>query len=245
MKQGKNEEDKVYSSARDTIEAFEFNAQVADVFENMIERSVPGYSLLLDMIGVLTERYAQPGSNSYDLGCSLGASTLRIRQNLPQDCKVIGIDNSAAMVERCRHNIKRDHSQATAEIRQENIQETNIENATVIVMNFTLQFIADEDRPALLKKILDGLNKGGILILSEKVKFEDTNRQKLMTELHHEFKKFQGYSDLEIAQKRTSLEDVLVPNTMATHIKRLQEAGFTTVELCVRCLNFVAFLAIK
>jgi tRNA (cmo5U34)-methyltransferase len=245
VKQGKNEEDKVYSSARDTIEAFEFNAQVADVFENMIERSVPGYSLLLDMIGVLTERYAQPGSNSYDLGCSLGASTLRIRQNLPQDCKVIGIDNSAAMVERCRHNIKRDHSQATAEIRQENIQETNIENATVIVMNFTLQFIADEDRPALLKKILDGLNKGGILILSEKVKFEDTNRQKLMTELHHEFKKFQGYSDLEIAQKRTSLEDVLVPNTMATHIKRLQEAGFTTVELCVRCLNFVAFLAIK
>ena len=245
MKQGKSKEDKVYSSARDTVEAFEFNAQVADVFENMIERSVPGYSLLLDMIGVLTESYAQEGSNSYDLGCSLGASTLRIRQNLPDDCKVIGIDNSAAMVERCVHNMQRDHSRAAVEIRQENLQETIIENASVVVMNFTLQFIADDDRPALLKKIWGGLNEGGILILSEKVRFEDADRQGLMTELHHEFKKFQGYSDLEIAQKRTSLENVLVPNTVATHSERLSDAGFGTVELCVRCLNFVALLAIK
>jgi tRNA (cmo5U34)-methyltransferase len=241
----KKKTDTVYSQQQDNIDGFQFNAQVADVFENMIQRSVPGYALLLDMIAVLTEKYAQPGTNCYDLGCSLGACTIRIRQNLPQDCTVIGIDNSAAMVERCRQIMERDHSQASVDIRLENLQETVIENASLVVMNFTLQFIPDEDRAAILKQIVGGLNKGGILILSEKVSFDDTGRQNLMTELHHEFKRHQGYSDLEIAQKRTSLENVLVSNTMKEHTDRLKEAGFTTVELCVRCLNFVAFIAIK
>lgn len=237
--------DTVYSSYQDPVEGFEFNAQVADVFENMIERSVPGYSLLLDMIGVLTQRYAQPGTNCYDLGCSLGASTLKIRQNLPRDGHVIGIDNSAAMVDRCRHNIERDHSQASVEIRRENLQETLIENASVVVMNFTMQFVPDEEREKLLEQISAGLNKGGILVLSEKVRFADENRQDLMTDLHHEFKSFQGYSDLEIAQKRSSLENVLIPNTMEQHIQRMTHVGFSAVELCFRCLNFVAFLAVK
>jgi tRNA (cmo5U34)-methyltransferase len=241
----KKKTDTVYSQQQDNIDGFQFNARVADVFENMIERSVPGYGLLLDMIAVLTEKYAQPGTNCYDLGCSLGASTLRIRQNLPQNCTVIGIDNSAAMVERCKQNMERDHSQATVDIRLENLQETVIENASVVVMNFTLQFVPDEDRAAILKQIVGGLNKGGILILSEKVSFVESQRQNLMTELHHEFKKHQGYSDLEIAQKRTSLENVLISNTQDEHVNRLKEAGFTTAELCVRCLNFVAFIAIK
>ena len=241
----KKKTDTVYSQQQDNIDGFQFNARVADVFENMIERSVPGYGLLLDMIAVLTEKYAQPGTNCYDLGCSLGASTLRIRQNLPQNCTVIGVDNSAAMVERCKQNMERDHSQATVDIRLENLQETVIENASVVVMNFTLQFVPDEDRTAILKQIVGGLNKGGILILSEKVSFVESQRQNLMTELHHEFKKHQGYSDLEIAQKRTSLENVLISNTMDEHVSRLKEAGFTTIELCVRCLNFVAFIAIK
>lgn len=241
----KKKKDTVYSTRQDHVDEFQFDAQVADVFENMIQRSVPGYGLLLDMIAVLTEKYAQQGSNCYDLGCSLGASTLRIRQNLPQDCTVIGVDNSAAMVERCKQNLARDHSQAAVDIRLEDLQDTLIENASVVVMNFTLQFIPDEDRPAILKQIVDGLNKGGILILCEKISFEDPQRQALMTDLHHEFKRHQGYSDLEIAQKRSSLENVLITNTMNEHIARLKDAGFSTTEVCVRCLNFVAFIAIK
>ncbi|MCZ6501536.1 MAG: carboxy-S-adenosyl-L-methionine synthase CmoA, partial [Gammaproteobacteria bacterium] len=118
-------------------------------------------------------------------------------------------------------------------------------NASLVVMNFTLQFIADEKRPTILKRIADGMNMGGVLILSEKIKFEDVARQELMAELHHEFKKHHAYSDLEIAQKRASLENVLVPNTAAEHIERLKTAGFSTVELMARCLNFVSFLAIK
>jgi len=241
----KNQKDTVYSQPLEKIGEFRFDGQVADVFENMIQRSVPGYSLLLEMIGVLTNRYAQPATNCYDLGCSLGASTLKIRQNLPADCTVIGIDNSEAMVSRCRHNMQRDHSQAIATIRLENIEDSAIENASVVVMNFTLQFIADDKRADILKRIAKGLRPGGILILAEKIHFENASRQQLMTDLHNDFKTYQGYSDLEIAQKRTSLENVLIPNSIDQHIARLKGAGFSTTELCVRCLNFAAFLAIK
>jgi tRNA (cmo5U34)-methyltransferase len=237
--------DTVFSTPLKQIGGFEFNARVADVFENMIQRSVPGYALLLEMIGILAGRYAQAGTNCYDLGCSLGASTLSIRQNLPGDCVVIGIDNSAAMVEKCRSNMQRDHSQASVEIRQEDIRDSEIKNASLVAMNFTLQFVADKDRPDILKRIAYGINTGGVLILSEKIKSENSDRQELMTGLHHEFKKHHGYSDLEIAQKRASLENVLVPNTLSEHIDRLHTAGFSTVETYMRCLNFTSILAIK
>ncbi len=237
--------DTVYAQPQAIIEAFTFDGQVADVFENMINRSVPGYQLILDMIGLLTEKYAQPHSNCYDLGCSLGASTLKIRQHLPATCHVIGVDNSSAMVERCRTNIARDHSQASVEIREEAMQITQIHNASIVVLNFTLQFIKDEQRTDLLKRIASSMLPGGAMILSEKLRFEDSNMQQQMTELHHNFKKYQGYSDLEIAQKRAALENVLVPNTEQEHLERLTESGFSSVQMVMRCLNFATFLAIK
>ena len=157
--------DTVYAQPQAIIEAFTFDGQVADVFENMINRSVPGYQLILDMIGLLTEKYAQPQSNCYDLGCSLGASTLKIRQHLPATCHVIGVDNSSAMVERCRTNIARDPSQASVEIREEAMQTTQIHNASIVVLNFTLQFIKDEQRTDLLKRIASSMLPGGAMIL--------------------------------------------------------------------------------
>ncbi|MDP4911393.1 MAG: carboxy-S-adenosyl-L-methionine synthase CmoA [Pseudomonadales bacterium] len=237
--------DTVYAQPLASIQAFAFDGQVADVFENMINRSVPGYALLLDLIGQLTEKYAQPDSNCYDLGCSLGASTLKIRQHLPASCHVIGVDTSPAMVERCRTNMARDHSQASVEIRQEAMQHTSITNASVVVLNFTLQFIPDEQRADLLAKLARNMLPGGALILSEKIRFEDTSTQAHMTELHHDFKKYHGYSDLEIAQKRAALEHVLIPNTEQQHLQRLTDAGLQAAQVYLRCFNFASFLAIK
>ncbi|MDP4599485.1 MAG: carboxy-S-adenosyl-L-methionine synthase CmoA [Pseudomonadales bacterium] len=237
--------DTVYAQPLASIQAFAFDGQVADVFENMINRSVPGYALLLDLIGQLTEKYAQPDSNCYDLGCSLGASTLKIRQHLPASCHVIGVDTSPAMVERCRTNMARDHSQASVEIRQEAMQHTSITNASVVVLNFTLQFIPDEQRADLLAKLARNMLPGGALILSEKIRFEDTDTQAHMTELHHDFKKYHGYSDLEIAQKRAALEHVLIPNTEQQHLQRLTDAGLQAAQVYLRCFNFASFLAIK
>ncbi|MBV1878177.1 MAG: carboxy-S-adenosyl-L-methionine synthase CmoA [Pseudomonadales bacterium] len=237
--------DTVYSQPITQVNRFRFDATVADVFENMINRSVPGYPLILDLIGVLTEKYAMADTNCYDLGCSLGAATLRIRQHLPQSCHLFGIDNSAAMVERCRANMARDHSQASVAIIEQSLQQTKIENASIVVINFTLQFIPDAERQAVLQRIATGINPGGILILAEKISFNNIEKQDLMTDLHHEFKKYQGYSDLEIAQKRAALENVLVPNSEQEHLQRLRQAGFAESQLISRCLNFAAFLAIK
>ena len=237
--------DQVYAQQREHIDAFRFDASVADVFQDMISRSVPGYALVLQLIGVLTERYAQPGSFCYDLGCSLGASTLQLRRHAPADCRIIGVDNSEAMVERCRSNIERDHSAALCDIRLEDLRETRFEPSSVILLNFTLQFLPDGERPALLKKLHDALLPGGILLLAEKLCFDDKDRQALMTDLHHNFKRHQGYTDLEISQKRAALENVLIPNSFDTHVQRLHEAGFTTVESVARCLNFEAILAIR
>jgi len=237
--------DRIYAEQVENIDGFRFDAVVADVFENMITRSVPGYSLMLDMIGVLADRFAQPNTQCYDLGCSLGAATLKLRQHLPASCHLIGVDTSAAMVERCQANVARDRSQASVEIHQQSVQDTRIENASIVVMNFTLQFIPEAERIQTLKCIADGLVPGGILILAEKLHFEDANEQAQMVDLHHEFKRAQGYSDLEIAQKRASLENVLIPNTEAEHIDRLLAAGFESARLYVRCFNFVSLLAIK
>lgn len=237
--------DTVYASTLSSVGAFKFDESVADVFADMIERSVPGYGLVLQLIGLLAERYVQENTNVYDLGCSLGASTLQMRRHIPASCHAVGIDNSAAMVERCRSNISRDHSAATCEILEQDIRETAFSNASMIVLNFTLQFIEDAERLSILTKMYEGLNDGGIILLAEKVQFDDENKQALMTDLHHDFKKLQGYSDLEIAQKRAAIENVLIPNSEETHVTRLKQAGFSTVIRCMHCLNFSAFLGIK
>ena len=228
-----------------SIEAFRFDQSVADVFQDMIERSVPGYGLVLQLIGVLAEKYGQQDTRAYDLGCSLGASTLQLRRHLPDGCHVIGVDNSEAMVSRCKANLSRDNSAATYEILLEDLRETNIQNASIVILNFTLQFVPDEQRKNILTHIYEGLNSGGILLLAEKVKFEDPAEQALMTTLHHDFKKQHGYSHLEISQKRAALENVLLPNTEKQHRQRMRDAGFSVVEQCMRCLNFSTFLGIK
>ncbi|MCB1692386.1 MAG: carboxy-S-adenosyl-L-methionine synthase CmoA [Pseudomonadales bacterium] len=236
--------DTVYAAPR-RIEAFEFDERVADVFENMIRRSVPGYALVLELLGVITEQYGRPRTNCYDLGCSLGASTLVMRRHLPASCRVIGVDNSPAMADRCRANVARDHSAADVEIRCEAMQDTTIDNASVVAMNFTLQFIPPAERYDMLARIARGMVPGGALVLSEKVCFDDNETQHAMTDLHHRFKRHQGYSDLEIAQKRAALENVLVPETAAAHIDRLHAAGFSEVHEIERCLSFSSFLAIR
>ncbi|HKI73801.1 MAG TPA: carboxy-S-adenosyl-L-methionine synthase CmoA [Pseudomonadales bacterium] len=237
--------DTVYAHPRDTIEAFRFDGRVADVFENMISRSVPGYAFTLELAGLVAAQYGMEGTRCYDLGCSLGASTLVVRRHLPASCHLTGIDNSPAMVERCRAIVSRDHSEAPTEILEQDIRDTHVTNASVVVMNYTLQFIPPHERLELLARIAAGMVTGGALLLSEKIRFEDNTRQSFMTDLHHEFKRSQGYSDLEIAQKRAALENVLVPDTEAEHLDRMRDAGFRTAQVVSRCINFSSILAIR
>ncbi len=238
--------DRIYSKSLANIADFRFNAQVADVFTDMIERSVPGYRSIITMIETLTEHYAQPGSTLYDLGCSLGGATLSMRRGVAADgCRIVAVDNSEAMVERCRKQIERDHHAVPVELVCDDLRNVAISDASVVVLNFTLQFIPPAERLDLLKRVCAGMRAGGVLILSEKVVFADAHLNALLTDIHHDFKRAHGYSDLEISQKRNALENVLVPETTAAHRERLTAAGFSSSDVWFQCFNFMSMLAVK
>jgi tRNA (cmo5U34)-methyltransferase len=240
------EADRVYAKPLGEVHTFRFDERVAACFPDMISRSVPGYETIVEMTGVMAARYAQPKTHLYDLGCSLGASLLSMRQHLKSDdVKLVGIDNSAAMIDRCRHIVALDQSSTAVELVLDDMQSTTLENASVVVLNFTLQFIAIDERESLLQKIFAALAPGGILILSEKIRFPDEHLNELNTDLHHEFKRGNGYSDLEIAQKRTSLENFLRPETLSTHTSRLKSIGFKNVDVWFQCFNFASLVAVK
>ncbi|TBW56856.1 carboxy-S-adenosyl-L-methionine synthase CmoA [Marinobacter halodurans] len=240
------EADRIYTDTTSEGGDFRFDAAVARVFPDMIRRSVPGYTTLIPMIGIITARFAQDGTRCYDLGCSLGASTLAMRHGVgDRDCQVIGIDNSPDMIERGRHFVALDDHPALVELRCEDILDTQLENASVTTLNFTLQFIEPGQRPELLSRIARATQPGGALILSEKIRFEMDWEQTLQTDLHHDFKRANGYSDLEISRKRSAIEQVLIPETIGTHRERLLDAGFDRVTLWYQSFNFVSLLALK
>lgn len=237
--------DELFASPLEAVQRFRFDEHVARVFEDMIGRSVPGYDLTLRMIGVIAAHFVRPDSHCYDLGCSLGAATLAMRHNVPDNCRIFAIDNSTAMVDRCRKNIARDNATAPVTLICGDIEDLSIQNASMITFNFTLQFIPADKRLPLLEGIYRGLQPGGALLLSEKIALPGDNEQQLFESLHHDFKRAMGYSELEVAQKRAALDKVLLPDTVDTHKERLHKAGFREVYTWFQCFNFASWLAIK
>ena len=225
---------------------FAFDETVAKVFPDMIRRSVPGYETIIALTGLLAEQYVQPNSQCYDLGCSLGAATLAMRSRIQHpDCRIIAVDNAEAMTRRCQQHVCEAGEGIAVEVICADIQDVVIRNASVVVLNFTLQFIQPAARLGLLQDIYKGMHPGGVLLLSEKIVFANAAEQQRMEALHVAFKKANGYSDLEISQKRSALENVLIPDTLEQHQERLHSAGFNSVDVWFRCMNFVSLLAIK
>lgn len=237
--------DTLYAHPHEAVGAFQFDESVVAVFPDMIQRSVPGYQTILTGIGELTSQFAQPSTTLYDLGCSLGAATLTMRRKAPEGCRIVAVDNAQAMIDRAREHIQGFHSDIAVTLLCEDMAQVEIENASVVVINFTLQFIEPEARQALINHIYAGLKPGGILILSEKIQFENPKCQTAIEHLHLQFKRANGYSELEIGQKRASLENVLISDSEKTHLARLTEAGFQAASIWFQAYNFASFLAIK
>ena len=240
--------DRIYATDQDDDEPFRFNKSVADVFPDMLRRSIPGYAASIEAIGSLAARYVTEGSVCYDLGCSLGAATVAMRQGIrAPDCRIIAVDNAPAMLERCKEIIAAEDQQSATliETRLANIQDTDISNASMVVMNYTLQFLEVNTRNAIITRIFDGLLPGGLFLLSEKVIDEDPHMEELLVDLHHEHKRRNDYSQLEVGRKRAALENVLVPETVTAHRQRLTAAGFAHTAVWLRYFNFVSIVAIK
>lgn len=240
--------DRLFSDLRSDLETFVFDERVAVVFSDMVRRSVPGYATAVAMSGALAGRFAQPDSRLYDLGCSLGATTLAMRKHLSDNsCTIIGIDNSAAMIEGARQAFTTSSTDedVTVEFYCDDIRDFEISNASVVAINYTLQFIPPQERDTLLKRIYRGMRSGGVLILSEKVIDADQHVSDRMNALYLDFKRANGYSELEISRKRTALENVLLPETEQQHLQRLQQSGFVDVTRWFQCLNFSSWIAWK
>lgn len=237
--------DSIYAAEQE-VKDFTFDANVVEVFPDMIQRSVPGYATMVSTMGKLAGQFAQSNSNLYDLGCSLGAVTLSMRRNInKENCHIIAIDNSAPMVERCKIHLKGFKSDVPVSVQLGDINDINIENASVVAMNFTLQFIPQDQRQAVLEKIYAGLKPGGVLLLSEKIKGENDIKDNLLIDLHHDFKRQNGYSELEISQKRTAIENIMRTDALSTHIERLETVGFSNTQVWYQCFNFCSMVAIK
>lgn len=238
-------EDRLFSVSLEKISDFVFDDKVVRVFRDMISRSVPGYGTLLSMLPVMVRHFVQPDSRIYDLGCSLGAGSLAVRHSVPcDDVVIVAVDNSPDMVASCRELMQQDHGSAPVDLQCADVRDVDIANASLVMMNFTLQFIDPAHRDAMLAKIHAGLNPGGALILSEKIHLPGGDGE-LMVELHEAFKRANGYSDLEISQKRSALENVLITETQEQHMARLKAAGFSRVMPWFQCFNFVSLVAVK
>ncbi|QWF70211.1 carboxy-S-adenosyl-L-methionine synthase CmoA [Methylomonas paludis] len=238
--------DQLYAQPLGQIAAFNFDDPVVNVFPDMIQRSVPGYQAIISAIGLLAGRFCQEHSTCYDLGCSLGAASLAMQHQIQaQDFRIVAVDNSPAMIERLANNLQLTRTDNKIDLVCADIREVAISQASVVVLNFTLQFIPIDDRAALLSRIYQGLLPGGILILSEKLAFADPRQQVLQADMHHLFKQAQGYSTLEISQKRSALENVLVPESFEVHQNRLLKAGFSSAEIWFQYFNFASMIALK
>ncbi len=238
--------DQIYSQQDAAAGSFEFNAAVADVFPDMLKRSIPGYGATISAIGQLAARYVRPGTRCYDLGCSLGAATLAMRSNIvAKDCEIMAVDTSTAMTERCSALIDEDASLTPCTVLAADARHIEISNSSMVVMNYTLQFLPVDERLAMIRKIYDGMIEGGVFVLSEKVADDDPAVESLLTDLHHAFKKANAYSDLEISRKRTALENVLIPETTDCHLRRLGDAGFSHRSVWLKHFNFASILAIR
>jgi len=236
--------DDLFARPRERTEPFRFDASIAHVFPDMVGRSVPCYGELVELTGLLGARFLRRHTRVYDLGCSLGAATFSLlAQANCSEVEMIAVDKAPAMTSGLAERLRDRDPAARVMVVCADLGSVRIERASLVTMNLTLQFIPPDERLGLLSRIRAGLSRGGALILSEKLCAQDPGEQALFTAVHEDFKRANGYSELEISQKRAALERVLIPDTREQHLARLRSAGFTQVVQWFQCLNFASFVA--
>ncbi len=236
-----DQRDQLFNQAYEKVSSFAFDEQVVSVFADMIKRSVPGYDTILKGIAMYAMRFAQFNTNVYDLGASLGAVSLTIdRAVTDKQLTIHAIDNSPAMMAQFEKILIQQNTHNQLQPHLADLTTVPIKNASIVVSNFTLQFLPPGSRRNVCENIYQGLNEGGVFILSEKI---ESSAQ--MIDFYHGYKKINGYSNLEIAQKRQALEDALRPDSLEKWQQRLKEVGFYTVEVWFRAFNFVSLVAFK
>jgi tRNA (cmo5U34)-methyltransferase len=225
---------------------FRFDATVAQVFDDMVVRSVPLYLEFQRMITEIANDYAQPQSTLYDLGCSTGTTLISLNAFLDESVGFVGIDESPEMLETCRKNLSDNHVTRNVELITANLnKQVEIRNASVVVLCLTLQFIRPINRLKLLQSVQKQINPGGCIILVEKILGESSVFNRQFIKYYYDLKRRNNYDDMEIAQKREALENVLIPYKLSENIQLLSDAGFHSCETFFKWHNFAGLAALK
>jgi len=239
-------EDKVFKEEINTVADFKFGSTVANVFDDMVSRSVPYYGEMQRMIAELAADYAKPGTDVYDLGCATGTTLIGMNTAVPKDIRFIGIDDSPEMLDKCQVKLIEADFSRPFELRVADLNSTvEITNASVVVLCLTLQFVRPIYREKLLKSVFDGLESGGVLILVEKVLAEDSVFNREFIKHYYNYKRRNHYSDMEISQKREALENILIPYKLSENIAMLRDIGFDNCEVFFKWYNFSGLIARK
>lgn len=238
--------DKIYSEKEQQVTDFNFGNRTAQVFDDMLIRSVPFYMEIQRMMVELAGHFAIPGSNVYDLGCSTGTSLLLLNEVVKPDVTLVGVDNSPEMLKKAREKFQKAELKRNIKLHCFDLDNNvEVENASVAILNLTLQFVRPPRREKLIRKIYDGLNANGVLILVEKVLSRDPVLNRDFIKYYYDFKQRNGYSEMEISQKREALENVLIPYRTQENEELLLRSGFSSCEIFFKWYNFCGYIARK
>jgi tRNA (cmo5U34)-methyltransferase len=238
--------DALFATPTDSVSDFRFDEKTVAVFDDMVGRSVPFYDEIQRMITELAADFAVPGTRLFDLGCSTGTTMLALDRAISPHVGFVGIDNSQDMLDKARlklgqAGVTRDYDLQLQDLNQDRI----VDNASVVVMNLTLQFVRPLHRERALRWIYEGLGSQGCLLLVEKQTLSASLLNRLYIDHYYAMKRRKGYSDIEIAQKREALENVLIPYRPEENRALLQSIGFVYVEEFFRWYNFAGIIAVK
>ena len=238
--------DTLYTKTQQHVPPFEFNQEVVKVFDDMIHRSIPGYAEIINTQSQIIHRFYQPNTLIFDLGCSHGNLGLQLCRQFPQmEFTMIAADSSPAMLTSYAKRLVNGRDRQRVRLCCIDISNLRLAGASIVVINFTLQFLPIPQREQLIQKIYAALEPGGILLFSEKIFHTAPVVDKLQKEFHHCFKRENGYSELEISQKREALENVLIPESMESHAERLSRVGFIYQDIWYKWFNFCSWICIK
>ena len=242
----KLDKDQVYRDERSAVADFKFDQTVATVFDDMVSRSVPFYGEIQRMIAEMARDFATPDTSVYDLGCSTGTTFINLHGNLDPSIRFVGVDNSEEMLEKCRAKLGEHGVNRPLELRCRDLNDgIDVDNASLVMLILTLQFIRPLRRQRLVADLYRGLNSQGCLILVEKVLGEESLINRLFIDYYYDLKRRQGYSELEISQKREALENVLIPYKLLENRELLLETGFRNVDVFFKWYNFCGIVAVK
>lgn len=240
------EKDEVFRETLSKPSDFKFSRKVAGVFDDMVVRSVPYYEEMQRMMAEIAADQFIDGTSVYDLGCSTGTTLICMNETIPPHIKFIGIDDSQAMLDKCRDKLAAADFTRSFELQVADLnQGISINNASVVVLCLTLQFVRPINRESLLKTIFDGIVPGGALIVIEKILAEDSAFNRDFIKYYYDMKRRNHYSEMEIAQKREALENVLIPYRLSENITLMRNAGFSHCEVFFKWYNFAGFVAKK